>query len=72
MIKFTRGTPDFSAVGGLLCREGSEEEPWRIVSYCGVPTVTVKNLVTGEERHFGIGGLMAQGWIRLLPEPEPK
>lgn len=64
---------DFSNVGGLLCKEGREEEPWRIVSYMADPSVTVKNLITGEEQNFSIFALMAKNWIRLVPElPQPE
>lgn len=61
---------DFSDVGALLTRPqevgtGGGPSAWRIVSYCSVPSVTIKNLETGEERHFGVGGTMAQGWKLL-------
>lgn len=64
---------DFSNVGGLLIRASDfgavAPQPWRIVSYCASPTVTLKNLETGQEQHFGIYGLMAEGWTPLLPVP---
>ena len=33
---------------------------WRVVSICRVPSVIIRNVLTGEEDTFGITGLTAQ------------
>lgn len=40
---------------------------YRIESWCMQPTCTLVNLETGHKEHFGIGGLTAESFIRLVP-----
>ena len=57
-----------SAVSQVVSRNG--KEAWRVMSYCGSPTVTLKNFETGEELHFGIYGLLAEGWKLMKMEQD--
>lgn len=50
-----------------------EGEAWKMQSYCLEPTCTMVKV--GDEdcrRNFGVGGLTALGFIRLVPKGDVK
>ncbi len=38
---------------------------WKLESYCLYPTCTLVNLETGKKESFGLGGLTAQGFLKI-------
>ncbi len=53
-------------VGGLYT--DGKNSVWEVKSYANVPTVTLKNLRTGEETRGGIGCLNFAPFVKLVPE----
>lgn len=43
----------------------AEGDVWELISFCTSPTVTLKNIKTGHEEDFGLGGLTSMGFKRL-------
>lgn len=41
------------------------EDIWRIQSYCLEPTCLLRNLETGKEESFGMGGITANSFKRI-------
>lgn len=50
---------------GALFTKNNNRDVWKLVSYCMQPTCRLKNLSTGQEESFGIGGFTAQGFHRI-------
>ena len=55
-------------VGKLVTKDG--HNAWRVVGYCDEPTVIIEHCDTKEIIRTGISGLLAQDWMRLVPEDE--
>lgn len=56
-------------LGSYFTREladGSTGGVFKLESFCLEPTCTLLNLETGEKEHFGIGGLTARSFKRLV------
>jgi hypothetical protein len=41
---------------------------WKMLGYFTMPSCTLKNLETGELQTFGMGGLTAESFKRLVPK----
>ena len=56
-------TSDFK-VGAFFTDDG--KEIWKLTSCCLAPTCELKNLETGEVKSFGMNGITAQNFHRIL------
>ena len=54
--------------GDLFTTDG--HDVWRVVSCCEHPTITLKNIETGQEKGGAVGSLIVQDFIRLIPEQD--
>lgn len=52
--------------GDLFTTDG--HDVWQVVSYCGLPTITLLNMETGEQTRGGVGCLLLKDFIPLVPE----
>jgi hypothetical protein len=53
-------------VGAIYTTDG--KDVWKMQGYFTQPSCTLKNLETGETQTFGMGGLTAQNFKRLVPQ----
>lgn len=55
---------------GQLYTSGEYNDVWEVESFCAQPTVTLKNLRTGERRGGAVGSPIVRDFTRLVPEPK--
>jgi hypothetical protein len=56
--------------GDLYTTDG--EDVWEVVGYFDCPSVTLKNLRTGEEMTGGVGCLNFDPFVRLVKKEQPE
>jgi hypothetical protein len=60
---------EFSDMEGEALYTTNGKDVWKMQWYFAGPSCCLKNLETGEQQTFGMGGLTAQEFKRLLPKP---
>ena len=60
-------TDDFE-IGAFFTTNG--RDIWKLQSFCTQPTCKLKNLETGEEVSFGIGGLTSENYHKITMPDE--
>lgn len=63
--------PMWEGMVGELVTSDDGKTVHRVVGYCQSPTVTIQNLETKEKLTFGINGLLAEIYKRLVVEKNP-
>lgn len=59
---------DASDLEGEALYTTNGKDCWKMQGYFMTPSCTLKNLETGETQTFGMSGLTAQEFKRLLPQ----
>lgn len=56
---------DGVAPGDLYTKDG--KDVWIVETYCEHPTITMKNLATGQKQGGAVGSLIVKSFVKLVP-----